>query len=208
MNGYNFTQRVRLALMRARQEALALRHNYVGTEHILLGLIGEANSVAAAVLANAGLDVSRIRASLMEAVKPGRDAPATSGGVLRSVASAITGDRSPEVPYTSRSKKALELAMVEARELGHSHVGTEHLLLGLLREEKGIAAQVLHTLGLTCEAARSDALAILGRNVREESTEDRAVRVTVVMERPGGEIEARKFSSPSEAARYLRHLES
>jgi ATP-dependent Clp protease ATP-binding subunit ClpC len=210
VNGHNFTGRVRQSLMRARQESVSLRHAYVGTEHILLGLLGEPDSVAAAVMSNAGLDASSVRAAVLAVVKPGPDATDSGrAGALKSVTAAMgLSDRSPDIPYTSRAKKALELAILEARELGHARVGTEHLLLGLLREEKGIAAQVCHTLGLTIEAARADALAILGDTPGGEFVDDRAVRVTVVMERSGGELEARKFASPSEAARFLRHLES
>ncbi|MDH3369631.1 MAG: NDP-hexose 4-ketoreductase, partial [Gemmatimonadota bacterium] len=127
MNGYNFTDRVRKVLQMAREEAARLHHEYVGTEHILLGLIREGEGVAAAVLTNLSVDLDEIQQKIEETVKKGK-APAPEG---------------PDLPYTSRAKKVLELAMSEARELNHSYVGTEHLLLGLLREEKGIAAQVL-----------------------------------------------------------------
>ena len=127
MNGYNFTDRVRKVLQMAREEAARLHHEYVGTEHILLGLIREGEGVAAAVLTNLSVDLDDIQQKIEETVKKGKAAAAAG----------------PDLPYTSRAKKVLELAMSEARELGHSYVGTEHLLLGLLREEKGIAAQVL-----------------------------------------------------------------
>src|SRR5213592_1942825 len=122
MNGYNFTDRVRKVLQMAREEAARLHHEYVGTEHILLGLIREGEGVAAAVLTNLNVDLEEIQQKIEETVKKGKAAAA-------------------DLPYTSRAKKVLELAMSEARELNHSYVGTEHLLLGLLREEKGIAAQ-------------------------------------------------------------------
>jgi len=146
MNGYNFTERVRKVLAMAREEAARLRHEYVGTEHILLGLIREGEGVAAAVLQNLNVDLDDIQQRIEETVKQGKATQATG----------------PDLPYTSRAKKVLELAMGEARELGHSYVGTEHLLLGLLREEKGIAAQVLTDASVNLEAARTETLRLLG----------------------------------------------
>src|SRR5262244_831922 len=146
MNGYNFTDRVRKVLQMAREEAARLHHEYVGTEHILLGLIREGEGVAAAVLTNLNVDLEEIQQKIEETVKKGKAAAAAG----------------PDLPYTSRAKKVLELAMSEARELNHSYVGTEHLLLGLVREEKGIAAQVLTDAGVNLEAARSETLRLLG----------------------------------------------
>jgi ATP-dependent Clp protease ATP-binding subunit ClpC len=146
MNGYNFTERVRKVLAMAREEAARLHHEYVGTEHILLGLIREGEGVAATVLQNLNVELDDIQQKIEETVKKGK-------------AGQTTG---PDLPYTSRAKKVLELAMSEARELNHSYVGTEHLLLGLLREEKGIAAQVLTDAGVNLEAARAETLRILG----------------------------------------------
>ncbi|MFQ6047381.1 MAG: Clp protease N-terminal domain-containing protein, partial [Gemmatimonadales bacterium] len=149
MNGYNFTDRVRKVLQMAREEAARLHHEYVGTEHILLGLIREGEGVAAAVLTNLSVDLDEIQQKIEETVKKGK-APAPEG---------------PDLPYTSRAKKVLELAMSEARELNHSYVGTEHLLLGLLREEKGIAAQVLADAGVNLEQARAETLRLLGSDM-------------------------------------------
>ncbi len=146
MNGYNFTERVRKVLAMAREEAARLHHEYVGTEHILLGLIREGEGVAAAVLQNMNVDLDEIQQKIEETVKKGKAAQTTG----------------PDLPYTSRAKKVLELAMSEARELNHSYVGTEHLLLGLLREEKGIAAQVLTDAGVNLDAARTETLRLLG----------------------------------------------
>jgi ATP-dependent Clp protease ATP-binding subunit ClpC len=146
MNGYNFTERVRKVLAMAREEAARLHHEYVGTEHILLGLIREGEGVAATVLQNLSVELDEIQQKIEETVKKGKAAQTTG----------------PDLPYTSRAKKVLELAMSEARELNHSYVGTEHLLLGLLREEKGIAAQVLTDAGVNLEAARAETLRILG----------------------------------------------
>ena len=154
MNGYNFTERVRKVLAMAREEAARLHHEYVGTEHILLGLIREGEGVAAAVLNNLSVDLEEIQQKIEETVKKGKAAQASG----------------PDLPYTSRAKKVLELAMGEARELNHSYVGTEHLLLGLLREEKGIAAQVLSEAGVNLEAARAETLRLLGTEMPQAGT--------------------------------------
>jgi len=169
VNGYNFTERVRNVLGMAREEAARLHHEYVGTEHILLGVIREGEGVAATMLQNLGVEMDEVKRLIEEAVKRGR--PALTTG--------------PDLPYTSRAKKVLELAMDEAREAGHSYVGTEHLLLGLLREKKGIAAQLLVHVGVTTENARDEMLRILGtetepggRRIRQASGEVVFRRVT------------------------------
>ncbi|MCG6955387.1 MAG: ATP-dependent Clp protease ATP-binding subunit [Gemmatimonadetes bacterium] len=145
---YNFTDRVRKVLAMAREEAIRLQHDYVGTEHILLGLIREGEGVAAAVLTNLSVDLDQIHERVEESVRKGKATIALG-----------------ELPYTSRAKKVLEFAMAEARDFSHSYVGTEHLLLGLLREEKGIAANVLNSLGVTLEEARAETLKVLGSDV-------------------------------------------
>jgi len=145
MQGYNFTERVRKVLAMAREESARLNHEYVGTEHILLGLLREGEGVAATILQNLSVDADEVERVINEVVKKGTPT-----------------HRGPDLPYTSRAKKVLELAMAEAREVNHSYVGTEHLLLGLLREEKGIAAQVLVDAGLTMANAREEMLRILG----------------------------------------------
>jgi ATP-dependent Clp protease ATP-binding subunit ClpA len=145
MNGYNFTDRVRRVLQLAREEAARLHHENVGTEHILLGLIREGEGVAAAVLTNLNVDLEAIWERIEETVKPGR----------------AGAQADPDLPYTSRAKKVLEFSMSEARELNHRYVGTEHLLLGILREEKGIGAQVLTEAGVSLEEARREVLRLL-----------------------------------------------
>jgi ATP-dependent Clp protease ATP-binding subunit ClpC len=145
---YNFTDRVRKVLAMAREEAIRLQHDYVGTEHILLGLIREGEGVAAAVLTNLNVDLDAVHEGVEDSVRKGKATIALG-----------------ELPYTSRAKKVLEYAMAEAREMNHSYVGTEHLLLGLLREEKGIAAQVLNSMGVTLETTRSETLKVLGSDV-------------------------------------------
>ena len=132
----------------AREEAIRLQHDYVGTEHILLGLIREGEGVASAVLQNLSVDLDQIHERVEESVRKGK-------------ATISLG----ELPYTSRAKKVLEFAMAEARDFNHSYVGTEHLLLGLLREEKGIAAQVLNSLGVTLDEARGETLKVLGSDM-------------------------------------------
>src|SRR4051812_12813134 len=144
MNGYNFTERVRKVLAMAREEAARLHHEYVGTEHILLGLIREGEGVAATVLQNLGVDLDAVSDRINETVKRGK-----------------SGTPGPDLPYTSRAKKVLELAMSQARELSHSYVGTEHLLLGLIAEHKGIAAQVLLDFGVTLENASAETRSVL-----------------------------------------------
>jgi ATP-dependent Clp protease ATP-binding subunit ClpC len=146
MQGYNFTEDVRKALSCAREESARLRHEYVGTEHILLGLL-RGDNVAVHVIESFD-------------VKPEALADAVDSVVKKGASGSHAG---PDLPYTSRAKKVLELAMTEARELNHTYVGTEHMLLGLLREEKGIAAQLLVDAGITLDAARERVLGILGQ---------------------------------------------
>lgn len=145
-NGYNFTERVRRVLANSRAESHNLENDYVGTEHILLGLIADQEGVAIRTLDNLGIDRTKVREDLLNAVKRGK--PGESRGL--------------DLPYTSRAKKVLELAMFEALNLKHSYVGTEHVLLGLLLEEKGTAAQVLRHNGADIEKVRSEVLRILG----------------------------------------------
>lgn len=133
MAGYDFTERSRRVVQAAGDEAAALRHDYIGTEHILLAILRDPDNAAVALLTKRGIDISGIRAEVTEIVKPGTDA--APPGAQR--------------PYTSRVKLALELAMSSARDGGTRSVGTQHLLLGLLREDKGIAAQALAHAGLT-----------------------------------------------------------
>ncbi len=171
MNGYNFTERVRKVLAMAREEAARLHHEYVGTEHILLGLIREGEGVAATVLQNLSVELDDIQQKIEETVKKGK-------------AGQTTG---PDLPYTSRAKKVLELAMSEARELNHSYVGTEHLLLGLLREEKGIAAQVLTDAGVNLDAARAETLRILGTEMPQGGAQGQQAGAPQAQTPPKGE---------------------
>jgi len=140
-----FTERARKVIILAKEEARRFNHDYIGTEHILLGLIREGEGVAAAVLQKLGLSLENIRLEIEKLVQPG---PTTQ----------IIGD----IPFTPRAKKALELAAEEARSLGHNYIGTEHLLLGLLREGEGVASQVLLNLGLDLNTVRNEVMELLG----------------------------------------------
>ncbi|MFA6384214.1 MAG: ATP-dependent Clp protease ATP-binding subunit [Candidatus Omnitrophota bacterium] len=140
-----FTERARKVIILAKEEAKRFNHDYIGTEHILLGLIREGEGVAATVLEKMGLSLENIRLEIEKLVQPG---PATQ----------IIGD----LPFTPRAKKALEMAAEEARSLGHNYIGTEHLLLGLLREEEGVASQVLLNLGLELASVRNKVMEVLG----------------------------------------------
>lgn len=142
---YRLTDRARRVFKLAQEEARRLKHEYVGTEHLLLGLIRDDGGVAVAVLRNLSIDLDRVREVVEGVLKPGR----------REVLATA------DLPYTSRAKKGLELAMQEAKALHHSFVGTEYLLLGLLGEERGIAAQVLGSLGLTLANARDETVRLL-----------------------------------------------
>jgi ATP-dependent Clp protease ATP-binding subunit ClpC len=225
MNGYNFTERVRKTLQLAREEAFALRHEYVGTEHILLGLCAEGGGVANAALENLGVQSDAVRERVLTLVKPGKTngdagtsaAPGGVGGILGAIADSL-GMTRHDLPYTSRAKKVLELAMSEARELRHSYVGTEHLLLGLMREEKGIAAQVLGSMGVTVGAVREEVVRLLGTELPAQaaghskqparsSREERQASIMLVVEHPDGRVEAKKFGSANDAVRYLTLLE-
>ena len=143
-----FTDRARKVMQLANQEAQRFNHEYIGTEHILLGLVKEGSGVAANVLKNLEVDLRKIRLEVEKIVQSGPDM-VTMG----------------KLPQTPRAKKVIEYAMEEARNLNHNYVGTEHLLLGLLREQEGVAAQVLMNLGLKLEDVREEVLNLLGHGL-------------------------------------------
>ena len=147
-----FTDRARKVMQLANQEAQRFNHEYIGTEHILLGLVKEGTGVAANVLKNLDIDLRKIRLEVEKIVQAGPDM-VTMG----------------KLPQTPRAKKVIEYSIEEARQLNHNYVGTEHLLLGLLREQEGVAAQVLMNLGLKLEDVREEVLNLLGHNM--ESSE-------------------------------------
>jgi ATP-dependent Clp protease ATP-binding subunit ClpC len=138
-----FSERARRVLTIAQEEARALNHSYIGTEHILLGLVREEEGVAARVLTNLGIGLSKVRSAVEFII--GRGEKPSSG----------------ETGLTPRAKKVIELAIDEARQMGHNYIGTEHLLLGLLREGEGVASSVLDSFGITLERARAETAHIL-----------------------------------------------
>src|SRR5438477_267391 len=146
-----FTDRARKVMQLANQEAQRFNHEYIGTEHILLGLVKEGSGVAANVLKNLDIDLRKIRLEVEKIVQSGPDM-VTMG----------------KLPQTPRAKKVIEYSIEEARNLNHNYVGTEHLLLGLLREQEGVAAQVLMNLGLKLEDVREEVLNLLGHNMATE----------------------------------------
>ena len=144
-----FTDRARKVMQLANQEAQRFNHEYIGTEHVLLGLVKEGSGVAANVLKNLDVDLRKIRLEVERIVQPGAGGDQVVMGRL---------------PHTPRAKKVIEYSIEEARNLNHNYVGTEHLLLGLLREQEGVAAQVLMNLGLKLEDVREEVLNLLGHN--------------------------------------------
>ncbi len=149
-----FTDRARKVMQLANQEAQRFNHEYIGTEHLLLGLIKEGSGVAANVLKNLDVDLRKIRLEVEKLVQSGPDM-VTMG----------------KLPQTPRAKKVIEYSMEEARNLNHNYVGTEHILLGLLREQEGVAAQVLMNLGLKLEEVREEVLNLLGHGMESEGGE-------------------------------------
>src|ERR671938_1739478 len=141
-----FTERARKVLSLAQEEAQRFQHNYIGTEHLLLGLVREGEGVAAKVLANMGVELNKVRSAVEFII--GR------------------GDRMVmgEIGLTPRAKKVIELAVDEARRLNHQYIGTEHLLLGLVREGEGIAAGVLESLGVSLDRVRAQVIHVLSQS--------------------------------------------
>jgi ATP-dependent Clp protease ATP-binding subunit ClpC len=139
-----FTDRARRVIVMAQDEARRLDHNYIGTEHILLGLLNEGAGVAARALESLGISLDVVRQQVEEIIGRGRG-PSPSG----------------HIPFTPRAKKVLELSLSEAMHLGHTYIGTEHILLGLIREGEGVAAQVLVDLGVDLNRARLQVIALV-----------------------------------------------
>ena len=138
-----FTDRARRVVVLAQEESRILNHNYIGTEHILLGLIHEGEGVAASALEALGISLSAVRSQVEDIIGRGQTQP--------------TG----HIPFTPRAKKVLELSLREALQLGHNHIGTEHILLGLIREGEGVAAQVLQKLGADLNRVRQKVIELL-----------------------------------------------
>ncbi len=150
-----FTERARQVVVLAQDEARALKHNYIGTEHILLGLLREEEGLAARVLESLDITVEEVRAQVARIVGQGDEV--TTG----------------QIPFTPRAKKVLELALREALSLGHNYIGTEHILLGLVREGEGVAAQILKKLGAELVGVRAAVVELLsGYRGEPAATED------------------------------------
>ena len=148
-----FTDRARRVVVLAQEEARMLNHNYIGTEHILLGLIHEGEGVAAKALESLGISLEAVRQQVEEIIGQGQQAP------------------SGHIPFTPRAKKVLELSLREALQLGHNYIGTEHILLGLIREGEGVAAQVLVKLGADLNRVRQQVIQLLsGYQGKEPAT--------------------------------------
>jgi ATP-dependent Clp protease ATP-binding subunit ClpC len=153
-----FTDRARRVVVLAQEEARMLNHNYIGTEHLLLGLIHEGEGVAARALESLGVSMEAVRAQVEQIIGQGQEAP------------------SGHIPFTPRAKEVLELSLREARQLGHDYIGTEHLLLGLLREGQGVAAQVLVRLGADLNRVREQVTELLHGRRGEEAAGSAAGR--------------------------------
>jgi ATP-dependent Clp protease ATP-binding subunit ClpA len=150
-----FTDRARRAVALAQDEARMLDHGWIGTEHILLGLIHEGEGVAAKALESLGISLDAVRQQVEEFVGRGQQAP------------------SGHIPFTPRAKKVLELSLRESRQLGHNYIGTEHILLGLIREGDGVAAQVLVVLGADLDRVRRQVIELLrGHQGQDEGSAD------------------------------------
>ena len=148
-----FTDRARRVVVLAREEARMLNHNYIGTEHILLGLIHEGEGVASKALESLGISLEGVRAQVEEIIGQGQQAP------------------SGHIPFTPRAKKVLELSLREALQLGHNYIGTEHILLGLIREGEGVAAQVLVKLSADLNRVRQQVIQLLSGYQGKESVQ-------------------------------------
>ncbi len=167
-----FTDRARKVMSLANQEAQRFNHEYIGTEHILLGLVKEGSGVGANVLKNLDVDLRKVRLEVEKLVKSGPEM-VTLG----------------KLPQTPRAKKVVEYAIEEARSLNHNYVGTEHLLLGLLREHDGVAAQVLLNLGLKLDGAREEVLNLLGAGAETVEADDQPAAKTEKREKPRAQQE-------------------
>ena len=175
-----FTDRARKVMQLANQEAQRFNHEYIGTEHILLGLVKEGSGVAANVLKNLEVDLRKIRLEVEKLVQSGPEM-VTVG----------------KLPQTPRAKKVIEYSMEEARNLNHSYVGTEHILLGLLREQEGVAAQVLMNLGLKLEDVREEVLNLLGHGLEGAEVGERGGRAGDGGESSGSSSKSSKSKTPA-----------
>jgi ATP-dependent Clp protease ATP-binding subunit ClpA len=183
-----FTDRARRVVVLAQEEAQLLNHDYIGTEHLLLGLVHDGEGVAAKALESLGISLEAVRAQVEETIGQGQRA--------------ATG----HVPFTPRAKKVLELSLREALQFGHNYIGTEHILLGLVREGEGVAAQVLVKLGGDLSRVRQQVIQLLSGYAGGEAAAEQAgartrlVRMTVPEELREGEEQLAQVRREKEAA--------
>ena len=199
MGGYDFTTRVRGALNRARDEAKRHQHQYIGTEHLILGLLGEEDTLVSDALAKLGVSPLTLRSEVEDRI------PVPTPDAMRRT--------SIDLPYTPRARVVLEQAMAAARELGDGYVGSQHLLLGLVRESHGIAAQALLSLGVTEQAIHREmqqileggsAIAEVGQGAGEQSDTQIPIRIEVEVRYGDGTLAKRVFASKDEAIGFLK----
>ena len=187
-----FNDRAKRVLAYAQEEAIRLKHNYIGTEHVLLGLVREGESVAAKVLNGLGVELSKVRTAVEFIIGPGDAANMPSPP--------------NKLPISPRTKKVIEFAIDEARKLNHRHVGPEHVLLGVVREGQGIASGVIESLGVTLEKVRQQVLATLGKPAPEPATN---VYANVLVQSGPFDLlddaAKRVLSLAEEEARQMRH---
>ena len=167
-----FSEKARRVLTLAQEEAQRFNHNYIGTEHILLGLVRETEGVVARVLVNLGIDLNKVRAAVEFII--GRGEKPVQG----------------EIGLTPRAKKVIELAVDEARRMNHSYIGTEHLLVGLLREGEGVASGVLESLGVTLEKVRAETHRVLSQNAPSTGQGGRTTTRTPTLDQLGIDLTA------------------
>ena len=183
-----FTDRARRVVVLALEEARFLNHSHIGTEHLLLGLIHESEGVAAMALESLGISLEAVRAEVAKVVRRGKQPP--------------TG----HIPFTPRAKKVLELSLREATQLNHDYIGTEHILLGLIREGEGVAAQVLFKVGASPARVRQQVIQLLGGSTGGEGAAEpagartRLVRMTVPAELREAEEQLVQVRREKEAA--------
>ena len=174
------SERARRVLSLAQEEAQRFNHNYIGTEHILLGLVRETEGVAARVLSSLSVDLSKVRSAVEFII--GRGEKPAQG----------------EIGLTPRAKKVVELAVDEARRMNHTYIGTEHLLIGLLREGEGVAAGVLESLGVTLDKVRAETHRILSHTSGTGTQGSRATSKTPTLDQLGIDLTVRSEEHTSE----------
>jgi ATP-dependent Clp protease ATP-binding subunit ClpC len=187
-----FTDSARRVVVGAEQEARMLRHSYLGTEHLLLALIHEGEGTAAKALESLGISLEAVRAQVEEIIGQGQQAP------------------SGHIPFTPRAKRVLELSLREALQLGHNYIGTEHILLGLIREGEGVAAQVLVKLGADLNRVRQQVIHQLSAYAEGEEEDTTAAEREELLderlERPGEELMAHAPFAASDQIEDIRSL--